>query len=436
MRITPHRLANPDALRERFAAQIVASLALAGSPSLPAVWHAALPSAIALGLAATAAPSAALLEHYLERMPERLVAQWTALPTPLAALVYGPVPGTRLLSCLATMARLLDEAGLSFGAHLGAATPTALLTMRPSIAALYFESFFGGALPLLGLSDADRAPLLCALDGGTTPAALFEHHLLGTLMHELCHGARHDVTAAPLFLLTEAAAIHLGGTIEPRHVFAEVAGEAVPAAARYFLLGLGLERLLGRGALWAVANGTAPHDAWPPAVADAVARIAADEATRRPDDLFAADASRLLDWLRVVDLARADAPSSSIPATLDEAAAIPIEALPWAHEAIDAVDWRLLDASIDLLFCKTILGPAIATVPDEIPDGVVELDARRGELRCAPRPDGVFGEPACGIVPPPIAARLLARGIETLVIRDVRRATRSIVGERVREAVC
>ena len=255
MRITPHRLANPDALRERFAAQIVVSLAAARPASLPPMWHAALPSALALGLAATATPSAALLEHYLVRMPERLVAQWSELPAPLAALVSGPVPGTRLVACLETMARLLAEAGLSFGAHLGAATPTELLATRPSIAALYFESFFGGALPLLGLSDADRAPLLCALDGGTTPAALFEHHLLGTLMHELCHGARHDVTTAPLFLLTEAAAIHLGGTIEPRHVFAEIAGEAVPAAARYFLLGLGLERLLGRGALWGLNQG-------------------------------------------------------------------------------------------------------------------------------------------------------------------------------------
>lgn len=434
MRITPHRLANPDALRERFAAQIVAALAAADPASLPAAWHAALPSALALGLAATATPSAALLEHYLERMPERLVAQWTALPEPLAALVCGPVPGTRLLACLTTMARLLDEAGLSFEAHLGAATPTALLAARPSIAALYFESFFGGALPLLGLSDADRAPLLAALARGTTPTALFEHHLLGPLMHELCHGARHEVPTAPLFLLTEAAAIHLGGTIEPRHVFAEVAGEAVPAAARYFLLGLGLERLLGRGALWAVAGGTAPHAVWPAPIADAVARIAADEATRRPDDLFAADASRLLDWLRVVDLARAGAPA--IPATLDAAAAIPIEALPWAHEAIDAVDWRLLDASVDLLCCKTILGPAIATVPDEIPGGTVTLDARRGELRCDARPDGVFGEPACGLVPPPIAARLLARGIETLVVRDVRRATRAIVAQKVREAAC
>ncbi len=422
---------NPEALRARFDAALAA--ARSGSGDLPSQFAARLSPQVAAALAAHPGPSPSLIEHYVARMPQAIVAQWEALPPLLERWLLGPLPSPRFEQALSRMATLLAEVELSFAAHVGAPDAATLLDRLPSIAAIYFHSFFGGSLPMLGLGAAERRRYERALDGGADAAQLFERHLLGNLIHELCHGGRRAAPSAPHFLFTEAAAIHLGAEIEPRHVFADEPGEAVPAAGGYYLLALGLERLLGRRALWALADGTPLEDVWPPALA-AVVRDAERAASRqRPEEPFAGDASRRLDWLKLVDVARVDA--GRAPRTLDEAAALPLDALPWSHASIAESDWRLVASSLDALFSKTTYDAQIATVPDELPDGEIRLDVARCVLQAAPRSDGVFGEPATGILPPSIAHSLAVRGLRQLRLRDATRALRPRALERLRALV-
>lgn len=397
-------------------------------PPLPSYFRAGLPSALALGLQRR--PSRALAAHYLEHMPRRLVAQWQGHSEAVASLVASAIPGTALVACLEAMATELGAVGLSFAEHLGAPDVASLLATRPSIAALYFESFFGGGLPLLGLSAADQRAIATAAD----PVAWFETYLLGNVMHELCHGQRRVLGQAPMFLFTEAAAIHLGGTIARRHVFAERPGEAVPAASAFYLLGLGLERLLGRRALWSLAGGASLSECWPAALAESVAAAERDDDARYPDALFAADASRAFAWLRLVDMARSGA--HDVPRTLADATRVPIARSPWAHEPATALDWEIVTASVDALCSKSVHSERLDTVPAEVPLGRLVVDPAAATIACvASRPDGVLGEPGAAWLPPPIVMAIAARGVRRLELVDVTRAARHRVVARLR-ALC
>lgn len=402
------------------------ALARRDGPPVPSYFRAALPSALALGLQRRR--SRALAAHYLEHMPRQLVAQWQGHAPVVASLLERARPSAALTRCLETMAALLAAEGLALDEHLGAPDVASLLAARPSIAALYFESFFGGGLPLLGLSAADQRAIASAPD----PVAWFEARLLGNLMHELCHGQRRTLTQAPMFLFTEAAAIHLGGTIERRHVFAEQAGEAVPAASAFYLLGLGLERLVGRRALWALAGGASLTERWPAALAPVVDRAERDEDARHPDTVFAADASRAFVWLRLVDLARSGA--RDVPLSLDEAARMPLEASPWAHEGATALDWEIVSASVDALCSKSVYSDRLDTVPAEVPAGRIVVDPIAASIACvASRADAVLGEPGAAWLPPPIVMALRARGLRRVELFAVTRAERHRVVVRLRE---
>ena len=109
----------------------------------------------------------------------------------------------------------------------------------------------GSGLPLVGAYPAEREAIGRDLASGADAHAVFDLRLSGNLAHEICHGPLRagDGPAAP-WLIIESAALHLGSIAFRRHVFPEVAGEAIPGVAPFVLVGEALARLFGRRALW------------------------------------------------------------------------------------------------------------------------------------------------------------------------------------------
>jgi hypothetical protein len=375
-------------------------------------------------------PPEELAAHYCGKMPQLLVEQLADerfAPHFSRAIELEAWP--RLAAALDGLYGALASAGLDAAALLGAPTPAALLAARSSPAALYAGALFASGLPLTGAYPRERALLLDEMKIND-PRSVMDLRLSGNLIHELAHGpprARADVP----WLIVEAAALHLGAAAHLAHVLPDVAGEAVPGVARFVLVGEVLAARFGEAALWRVLvddGGLAAS--FPPRVAAALEVAAWQEWLARREAPFARDAERAFDWIKLacgaadalVGEGDGAAEAARRPSLLDAAARTDFAALAWFGEQPQPGDRARVARGVRALFRVNRVEPVFHTAPSELPDGRVLLDVAACRLRAAPRADGVFGEPADWLFPPPLARRLLERGARRVAVEGVTRA--------------
>ena len=419
-----------QALEARFARALAAAGEAPRDPGWPA---AALPPALRESLVAAARIDAcpdAVVAHYCERMPALLVEQLRPDDAPRALLrrplVLARLP--RLRAALEGLFRALGEAGIDARALVGAATPGELLAARPTAAALYAHTLFGSGLPLIGAYPADRAALAAELESRDADE-LLDLRLSAHLVHELCHGPARSCDGAPApWLVAEAAATHLGAAARTEHLFPEEPGEALRGVSLFVLVGEVLARRFGRAALWRVALGVPTTALFGARTARALDGAAWDDWRARQEAPFARDALGALGWVKLIDAARAE----ETPA-LEATGARPWPTLPWWSDPAEDADRAMVPRAVAALFQVNALAPAFVTLPSEPPHARLWLDVADCRLRAEPRAEGVFGEPAWWLFPPPLARALAGRGAERVRIDGATRARRGAIAARLVE---
>ncbi len=402
-----------------------------------------------------------LLAHYTDRMPAERREQLDArVPDACHALLRRPLDLAhlpRLRAALAGVHAALAEVALDPGLLFGAATPTPeqLVAAQPTLEALYAPTLFGSGVPMLGAYRHQRAMLTAELDAGHDADALLDLRLSGHIVHELCHGRQYATAGPPPpWMVVESAVVELGRVALEAHVLPSAPGEAVAGVALFALLGGGLARRFGRRALWRILG--EPHafaTEFGPRAAAVLAVAGWQDWRRRREPPFARDALEAVAWVKLADACLA-APEDrdpritlisrateldplvaprELPDVLHTAAAIPWSALPWWSETADARDDALVATNVRSLFAVHRFTRTFETVPDELPDGRLMLEVEACELHAAPRPAGIFVEPARALFPPPLARRLHARGARRIVADGVTRADASAVASALCE---
>jgi hypothetical protein len=427
-----------EELQRRFEATVATERARPEALPLPEGWPALqLPPALRESLVAAAelaggrCPESAAA-YYCERMPRALFEQLYRRGEPAHALLWRPLDLSelpRLRAALDGLYLSLRACELDPQALLGAATPGDLLAARGTVAALHAHALFGSGLPMVGAWPAERDLLAQELAAGRDPDALIDLRLSGNLVHELCHGPPREPRAPgppPPWLVLEAAALELGASAFPRHVYPDEPGEAVPGVSLFTLVGQGLRRLFGARALFSLLVEPRPL-----ALAFAPRAAALEVAEwqrwlRSPEPPFARDALRALDFLKLAALCEASAAplpaleqaaasppleaARSAPDVLDLAARVPWSETPWWGAVAGPRDLAMVPVGVRALFQVNVAAPTYQTHPAAAPGGRLLLDVEACALRAAPRAAGVFGEPARWIFPPPLARSLWERG--------------------------
>lgn len=443
-----------DALSRRFAASIADELGR-GVARDPGEWPAlevppALHGSIVEAARLEGSLPAPLVDFYADRAPRQLVDQFFRVGD-LRELLWEPLELARmprLSTALDGLVASLSGAGIEPSSVLG----TALPTTTTSIAGLYRRTLFGRGLPFLGLLPAEREVVARELSDGAELHELLDRRISGNLVHELCHGppARWSGPVPP-WHLSESAAIHLGSRAFPRHVFPDVAGEAVPGVSLFVLLADGLVRLFGERALWSLLTGVDTRTAFGPLAAGVFDVASWQDWRRHRVPPFARDARDAVSWIKLADACRGVSPLSDVvwrtsavdaldvdalaalPSLVAEAEQTPWNTLPWWSEEPTEADIALVPRAVDALFQVNRMDPIFATVPSEPPDGLLVLDVGSCLLRALPRRDGVFAEPARWLIPPPLCRRLHERGARIVRFEDVARRTRSRCAEALLE---
>ena len=412
------------ALEDRFARAIAGAGAAPRGPSWPPL---ALPSALRESLVEAArreACPAAVVEHYCQKMPALLVEQLR--PDDAAReLLHRPLLLARLPRLRAALDGLfaaLAGAGVEARALVGAETAEALIAARPTAMALYSHTLFGSGLPLLGAYPTDRAALAVELERGDADE-LVDRRWSSHLVHELCHGPAREYDGPPApWLIAEAAATHLGAAARVAHLFPEEAGEALRGVSLFVLVGDVMARRFGRAALWGVALGTPTAELFGARVAQALDEAGWEDWRARQQAPFARDALGAAAWVKQIDLARAGE-----DATLAAAGARAWPTLPWWSEPVDEADRAMVARAVSALFVVNAMAPDFQTLPSEPPGARLWLDVEACTLRAEPRADGVFGEPAWWLFPPPLARTLAERGARRVRIEGATRGRRGAI---------
>ncbi|HZS42154.1 MAG TPA: hypothetical protein VFF06_35235 [Polyangia bacterium] len=386
------------------------------------------------------APPEELASYYCEKMPALLVE--LLADAAFAPLYHQPIDRARwprLAAALDGLYAALAAAGLDPAPLVGAPSAAALLAARPSPAALYAGTLFASGLPLTGAYPADRARLVREIndpgsvipeinDRGSVIAARVDLRLSGNLVHELCHGPADAAAGGAPWIVVEAAALHLGAAARAAHVFPDEPGEAVPGVARFVAIGDALAARFGEAALWRVLYRVPLAETFPPPIAAALEVAAWQDWLRRRHAPFARDAEAAQAWIKLAcgaaPIAAGDGAESAArhPELLAAAARTPWSALAWWHEEPSSADGARVERAVRALGQVNRLAPLFETAPSEPPGGRITLDVAECRLRAAPRPDGVFGEPADWWFPPPLARRLHERGARGIVVENVTRA--------------
>ncbi len=418
------------ALEDRFARAVER----AGAAPREASWpRPALPPPLRESLVAAAERDAcpdAVVAHYCDRMPALYVEQLR--PDDAAgALLWWPLvldALPRLRAALDGLFAALADAGVSARALVGAASAEALIAAQPTAAALYAHTLFGSGLPLVGAYAADRARIAVELATGDADQVL-DRRWSSHLVHELCHGPGRACDGPPApWLVAEAAATHLGAAAWARHLFPDEPGEALRGVSLFVLVGEVLARRFGRAALWRVALGEPMAALFGDGVGRALDAAGWEEWQARQEAPFARDALAAAAWLKLIDLARVgEAPS------LAEAARRPWATLPWWSEPPDDVDRAMLPRAVAALFQVNAMAPDFQTLPSEPPQARLWLDVEACVLAAEPRADGVFGEPAWWLFPPPLGRALAERGARRVRIEGATRARRGEIAAALGE---
>lgn len=410
-----------EELEERYEAALRAALARPGTRPLPDGFaRPRLPAALRETIAAAGAlaDASALADFYCERMPRMLVDQLLRGDDASRELLWMPIDGARparLRAALSGVRELLASAEL---APLSSRDP---LADSPSAALLASRTLLGSGLPMVGAYPAERAAIAAELEGGADPHAVLDLRLSGNLVHEICHGSRRECAAPPgPWLVLEAAAIHLGATAFPRHAHPEVAGEAIPGAAPFVLVGAALARLYGRRALWSLTQGASIEAAFGTRAGRALAAAGWQEWLRKPEPPFARDASRAVSWIKLADAARGESPLTGLldrSATLDPAIAareladllgaaaqVPWTDLPWWQEEALPGDVELARGAVRAMFQVDVIDGTFRAWPYR--PLRLDFDAEGCLVTRDRAPHGVGpGEPPSWVVPPPLCRR-------------------------------
>lgn len=384
-------------------------------------WRFAMPPAIRETLIAAAGRGAAperAVEYYTSRMPRLLVSQLVA-DEPAARLLWRPLGEVpRLRAALAALCAIVRDAGLDPETMFGDAP------RGTTVAEIFRPTFFASGMPLLGAFPIERQVIDADLAAGCDPDAVIDLRLSGNLVHEVCHGSwREQAGPPPPWMLLEAAALHLGMTARPEHFFPEVPAEAVPGVSLFGLAGQGLARVLGRRALWSLIAGVSLEDAVGAAAAP-LADAGWEAWIARQEPPFVNDALDAETWIKVADAARAGRCLS-----LASAEGLPWSELPWSAQEPDAGDVEMVATGVRALFQVNVLAPNFQTHPSPPPGGRLELDTESCRIAAAPRPDGVFAEPARWLYPPNLARALRRRGARRVIVDGATRAKAPAIAE-------
>lgn len=365
-----------------------------------------------------------LVRYYARELPAALVEQrLDARDAPAGWLRRDAAALPRLREALEGLYRVLGADAPSF---LGAPDPATLLATRPTIEALYAASLFGSCAPLVGALPAERAAMARAAG---TPDELLDLRLSGNVIHELSHGPPLEMDGPPPpWTILEAAALHLGARARPAHVFPDVAGEAVRAVSLFVLVGDGLARLAGTRAPVRLLLGEPAAAVLGEATAARLARAGWQAWKRRRIPPFVADALDAEAWLKL--LAGAAVEGDDL---LGGAGRVPWRELPWYGAEPTDEDDRFVGTGVTALFQANVLAPDFQTVPSPLPGDELHLDVPGCTLAARSRPEGVFGEPARWLFPPPLARRLAERGARAVHVRGARREGRGEVARALVE---
>ncbi len=90
-------------------------------------------------------------------------------------------------------------------------------------------------------------------------------------------------------------------------------------------------------------------------------------------------------------------------------------------------------SGVRALFQVNRMAPNFQTDPAELADGRITVEVEACRIAAARRPDGVFGEPADWLFPPPLARRLHERGARRILVEDATRARRDALAAALTE---
>lgn len=399
-------------LQRRFSGTVREELARPGTRA--PVFELMLPPSLRETMVATG-PFEPLAQYYCERMPRLLVEQMLRGDDPARQLLWQrlELPGLpRLEAALRGMFAALGEDAPEL---LGARSAEELVSLRPSIAALAAPSLLGCGLPLVGAWPMELELIGKDLASGRAPDDVIDLRLSGAIVHELCHGLRRDLRRPPApWMVLESAAGFLGWLAYPRHVFPELAGEALPGTSPFLLLGQCLARLFGRRPLLHTMGGAPLQGLFPECAAEALDAAAREDFERRREVPFARDALSAPAWAKLADASRAGR-----RVTLGEAAALEFDGLPWWSEEPLPEDFELARSAVLSLFQVNVFSQTYQTHPCEARE--LRLDTRTCLLQRPARPEGVYGEPPFWLWPPPLCRKLRERGARSVEVAGARR---------------
>ena len=393
---------------------ILALIAAVGSARARLRSQTALPPGMvdAIAAASLARPSSepALFQHYTQAMPAMMQQQRRE---PLFATRLEPLRLPRLGRGPEALFELVARAGAQCSVALGAATPAALLRLRPTLGAFYAGCHFGGSMPMLYASPGDLAGL--GSSGEQSPIEIIDARFASPLVHELSHlhASDPDLVPAPANL-HEALAAFLGSEAFPDQIDG---ADALPGAAHFAAVGGWLARAIGLDACARAQAGLLDlRDALGPACAEALRLYGWSNFLETGAPHLLADAFAPGRWWKLIDLHR----EAALAREVSERLAAPMlrgEAVPKAawDAWLDGLRWQDLPAWRDAacaqdealaLRARTALpvraerqGLTFRAVRRELP-GPLVLDRDRCELRAPwPGPDAV-GAPPCLPYPP------------------------------------
>lgn len=388
--------------------------------------------------------------HYTKRMPAALEEQLSGRDPVRVRLFHGPLALGRMPRLARALEALWDRvaaAGVAPALALGAPTPAALLTARPTLAALFGECYWGRLMPLLYAYPGDLAEMESAVAAGASAAELVDAHLVGPLVHELSHllPADPDRVPAPAHL-HEAVAGWLGTRVWPAQSWPGPGdGDALPGAPWLVYLGAWLARIVGDDALIRAQAGVASlDDLLGPACAVALRALAWQDQLARWGYALLGDAFAPAPWLKLLDLHRdpvraADFAREHVEPLLAlapaEAASAPrlaatLEAMPWStlpawHESPMPADETLLADALAAQCVRAVrVGNTMrarvepATVTLELAACLATRDGPRDALRA----------PLAFPIPPSVCA-LASRQepLQLATVADARAAARRII---------
>jgi hypothetical protein len=340
-----------------------------------------LPPALRETLIELGQPAAATA-FYCERMPRMLIDQVLRGDDPARALLHRPLDLRnlpRLRTALEALRAIAGDVSWLRG---------------ETIAELASKSLLGTGLPLVGAGPAELELINEELRS-SAPDEVLDLRLSGGLTHELCHGPEREATAQP-WMVREACALWLGAQLFPRHVFPDVAGEAVPGVSLFVLFGQVLARRFGRAA---AIRGALGEEVFSPALRE----LALEDWRARQEVPFARDALRVMDWVRAVQGS-------------------------WAGDAPQPEDFEIARTAVRALFQTNVLAPTYQTHPlSEIHDVRIDFAAHRIARRSVAQ--GAFGEPAFWIWPPPLCRRPGVLHVARIRREEMEQATQRLIEE-------